>query len=77
MFLKEDNTYNEIRRRSLQQWLDELEQHEDVAVRGGVRLCRDYMQFLMQENENLKRENERKNEYLKKMAAKKSGSLKK
>lgn len=75
MFLKEDNTYNEIRRRSLLQWLDELEQHEDVAVRGGVRLCRDYMQFLMQENENLKHENERKNEYLKKMAAKKSGNL--
>lgn len=70
MFLKEDNTYNEIRRRSLLQWLDEMEQHEDVAVRGGVRLCREYMQFLMDENEKLKSENERKNDYLKKMAEK-------
>lgn len=71
MFLQEDNTFHEIRRRSLLQWLDEMEQHEDVAVRGGVRLCREYMQFLMDENEHLKSENQRKNQYLKKMAKQK------
>ena len=36
MFFKEDTTFNDIRDKSLQQWLDEMEQHEDVAVRGGV-----------------------------------------
>ena len=36
MFIRDDNTYNEIRERSLEQWLEEMEQHEDVAVRGGV-----------------------------------------
>ena len=36
MWIKEDNTYNEIRRKSLMQWLDEMEQHSDIAVRCGI-----------------------------------------
>ena len=42
MFNREDNTYNEIREKSLFQWLDEMEKHEDIAVRGGVKLTRQY-----------------------------------
>lgn len=38
MFTRPDNTYNDIREKSLMQWLDEMEQHSDVAVRGGVKL---------------------------------------
>ena len=41
MFFPKDNTYNDIRDKSLNQWLDEMEQHEDVAVRGGVKLTRE------------------------------------
>ena len=67
MFIREDNTYNEIRERSLAQWLDEMEQHEDVAVRGGVRLCRDFMSHQREENERLKQENELIKSYLRKM----------
>lgn len=67
MFIPEDTTYNDIREKSLKQWLAEMEQHEDVAVRCGVRLCRDYMQHLQQENEKLKQENALKNSYLKKL----------
>lgn len=67
MFFKEDNTYNEIRERSLLQWLEEMEQHEDIAVRGGVKLCREYMQYLQEKNKRLEQENELKNSYLKKM----------
>lgn len=70
MFFKEDNTYNDIRDKSLMQWLDEMEHHEDVAVRSGVRLARDYIQYLKDENQKLKNENELKNNYLKKMAGK-------
>ena len=70
MFLKEDTTYNDIREKSLLAWLDEMEQHEDIAVRGGVRLCREYMQYLKEKNTQLEKENELKNQYLKKMAAK-------
>ncbi len=71
MFIKEDNTYNDIREKSLLQWLDEMEHHEDIAVRGGVRLCREYMQYLKDKNEFLKQENELKNSYLKKMSKRK------
>lgn len=70
MFFREDNTYNEIREKSLLQWLDEMEQHEDVAVRCGVKLCREYMQYLQEKNERQKQELELKDSYLKKIAAK-------
>ena len=73
MFIKEDTTYNDIRQKSLMQWLDEMEVHEDIAVRGGVTLCREYMQYLKEKNEQLKKENELKNQYLKKMAMKNKG----
>ncbi len=68
MFIKEDNTYNDIREKSLLQWLDEMEQHEDVAVRGGVKLCREYLQYKKEQNERLKEEIELKNSYLKRMS---------
>ena len=70
MFLKEDTTYNDIREKSFSAWLDEMEQHEDIAVRGGVRLAREYMQYLKEKNVQLQKENELKNQYLKKMAMK-------
>lgn len=66
MFINEDTTYNDIRERSLLQWLDEMERHEDVAVRGGVKLCREYIQYLKQKNVKLEEENELKSTYLKK-----------
>ena len=56
---------------SLMQWLDEMEQHEDIAVRGGVKLAREYVQSLQKEIENLKSENELKKEYMKKLMASK------
>lgn len=68
MFTTPDNTYNDIRERSLMQWLAEMEQHEDVAVRGGVKLCREYMEYLKEQNDKLKQENELKNEYLRKIS---------
>ena len=40
--------------------LDEMEKHEDVAVRCGVRLARDYMEYLKEENKKLQEENELK-----------------
>ena len=71
MFFKEDTTFNDIRDKSLQQWLDEMEQHEDVAVRCGVKLAREYTDYLKEENEKLREEIELKNSYLKKLAQKK------
>ena len=70
MYFAKDSVYNDIRDKSYNQWLDEMEKHEDVAVRCGVKLAREYMQYLKDENEKLREENELKNEYLKKMAQK-------
>lgn len=69
---KEDTTFNDIRERSLNQWLDEMEQHEDIAVRGGVRLTRDYLEYLKRENARLREECELKNQFLRKAKAEKS-----
>lgn len=68
MFVKEDTTFNDIRKKSLLQWLKEMERHEDVAVRGGVKLCREYLEHLEEKNKKLEEENELKNQYLRKMA---------
>lgn len=68
MFYKEDNSYNDIREKSLLQWLDEMGQHEDVTVRGGVKLAREYVKHLQDEIKKLQEENELKNSYLKKMS---------
>lgn len=73
MFIKEDNTYNEIRAKSLDQWLDEMSKHEDIAVRGGVKLTREYVEYLETEISRLKEEIELKNQYLKKVITEKRG----
>ena len=40
MFNREDNTYNEIREKSLFQWLDEMEKHAaNLSARQSERLC--------------------------------------
>lgn len=65
----EDNTYNDIREKSLFQWLDEMEKYDDIAVRGGVKLAREYIQHLKDENRKLEEQNKLKNEYMKKIVS--------
>lgn len=69
MYFSDKSEYQDIREKSLMQWLDEMEQHEDIAVRGGVKLAREYVQSLQKEIENLKSENELEKEYMKKLMA--------
>ena len=70
MFIKEDNTYNEIREKSIRQWLQEMSVHEDVAVRGGVKVTEDYLNYLKGQIQELEQKNKLKDEYLKKMREK-------
>lgn len=72
MWTTEDNTYNEIRRRSVEQWLTEMEMHEDLTVRGGVKVTREYIEHLQGKIEKLEEENKLKNQYLKKASEKAS-----
>ena len=71
MFQIEDNTFRDLREKSLLHWLEEMENHEDMDVRGGVRLCRDYIQYLKDENALLKELNDLKNTYLRKLSNRK------
>ena len=50
---------------------DEMEQHPDIAVHGGVKLAREYVDHLKTEIARLESENALKAEYLKKMKEKK------
>lgn len=70
MFKIVDNTFRDLRERSLNQWLSEMEAHDDIAVRGGVKLCREYLAYLEEQNRRLQEENELKNSYLRKLACK-------
>ena len=70
MYFPDKSEYQDIREKSLMQWLDEMEQHQDVAVRGGVKLTREYVQYLKDEIGRLRHENEVKNAYLKKLREK-------
>ena len=70
MFTRPDNTYNDIRERSLLQWLEEMEQHPDIAVHGGVKLAREYLQHLKMEIGRLESENQLKAQYMKRYKAK-------
>ena len=67
MFTRPDNTYNDIREKSLMQWLDEMEQHEDLAVSGGVKLAREYVQYLKDEIKRHEESNQLKIDYMKKL----------
>ncbi len=70
MFEIEDNTYNEIREKSVRQWLEEMSEHEDVAVRCGVKVTLEYLEHLKDEIRELKESNELKKTYLKKLKEK-------
>ena len=59
MYFAKKSEYNDIREKSFLQWLDEMEKHDDVAVRCGVKLAREYMQYLKDENEKLREEMKR------------------
>lgn len=70
MFLKEDNTYREIKEKSVKQWLEEMSRHEDIAVRGGVKATREYLESLKKQIADLEEKNALKNKYLKQLAEK-------
>lgn len=67
MIMKEDNTFNETREKSVLQWLDELKEHEDFVVRDGVRVTTDYIYALKKKIKQLEESNELKDTFLKKL----------
>ncbi|MSS64885.1 hypothetical protein [Velocimicrobium porci] len=64
---EQDNTYNEVREKSIRSWLEEMSRHEDVAVRGGVKVTTEYLDDLKKKIKVLEEKNKLKDDYLKKM----------
>jgi hypothetical protein len=71
MFGKEDNTYHELRDKSITQWLDGISRHEDIEVRGGTELTKDYIDDLKKMITMLEQKNKLKDSYLRKLKAEK------
>ena len=67
MWQKEDNTYNETRERAVLQWLEEIETYEDLVVRDGVRVTRDYILYLKKKIEEMGSLNRQKDAFLKRL----------
>ena len=67
MWQKEDNTYNETRERAVLQWLEEIETYEDLVVRDGVRVTRDYILYLKKKIEEMESLNRQKDTFLKRL----------
>lgn len=65
MYFQEKSEYNDIREKSLMQWLEDMEKHPDVTVRCGVNLTREYVKYLQDTIDKLKDENRLKAEYMK------------
>ena len=67
---QEDNTYNDLREKSIKQWLEEMSRHEDVTVRGGVKVTAEYLEDLKKQIRQLEEKCAVKDAYLKKMKEK-------
>ena len=67
---QEDNTYNDLRENSIRQWLEDMSRHEDVAVRGGVKVTAEYLEDLKKQIRQLEEKCALKDDYLKKMKMK-------
>lgn len=67
MFIKEDNTYNEMRESSMMQWLSELSESDDTVNRGGAKVTLEYIEYLNRKIKELEAKNTLKDEFLKKL----------
>lgn len=70
MFIKEDNTFHEMRKNSMNQWLEELIQGEDSVNKHGAKLTLEYIEYLYKKNDELKEEIALRDKFLKRLKAK-------
>lgn len=70
MFFREDNTYKDILGKSVEQWLDDMSRHDDIAVRCGVKAANEYIDSLKKQIKVLEEKNALKDTYLKKVREK-------
>lgn len=72
MFIKEDNTYQNMIEKSTLQWLDQTLESEDVATRHGAKLTLEYIEHLNKKIKELEDKNALKDEFLRRLKQKKN-----
>lgn len=75
MFGIEDKTYDELREKSMNKWLEDMDDHHEMVVRGGVKVTRDYIAGLKKQISRLEDKSDLKDKYLKKLKLEKQGNL--
>lgn len=70
MHIKEDNTYNEMRKKSALQWLSELLESDDIVNKHGAKLAIEHIEYLNKKIQELEDKGELKDEFLKKLKVK-------
>ena len=68
--IPEDNTFNEIREKSLMSWLAQVRAEGNYEDASGAELAMDYIQFLQDKVKKLEEKNRLKERYLKQMKKK-------
>lgn len=67
MVIKEDNSYNEMKGRSILKWLNEQLENGDKVNSSGAKVTLEYIDYLNRKIKALEDKNALKDEYLKKL----------
>lgn len=70
MFGKEDNTYNEMRESSMNQWLNDLLHGDDMVNKSGAKLTLEYIEHLNEKMKALEAKSALKDDFLKRLKQK-------
>jgi len=65
--IREDNTYNKMKGRSILGWLNDLSQNGDNINSSGAKVTLEYIDYLNRKIKSLEHKNNIKDEYLKKL----------
>ncbi|MDO5410106.1 MAG: hypothetical protein Q4F21_06575 [Lachnospiraceae bacterium] len=68
--IREDNTYNDIREKSLMSWLEQVQKEGSYNDACGAKLAQEYIEFLKKKIHILEEKNELKEQFLKHMKQK-------
>lgn len=70
MYIKKDNTYNDMKKNAAIQWLGEVVESEDLVDKNGAKVTLEHIAYLNKKIKELEDANALKEEFLKKLKAK-------
>lgn len=67
MKIREDNTYNEMKGRTILKWLNDLSENDNKVNSSGAKVTLEYIEYLNRKIKELEAKNNLKDDYLKKL----------